>query len=225
MRVFKLILVALVFLITACQKQAEQAYVESKFAGQIIQGLKLHEVASPQSPVTNLIQIFQFVKHGYPYGIHHEFEQFGQNRGFTNSVAEKYIFFLPNQTGDTVHGQVVCISARPFESDGQQKRIYISKDGLDYVQHVISEANAMRFLQAVESTVVLPPTHVMPTPSDEARKMLHPPFVQEYEDFVWKLSERFGLESSMPVRWLLYGLIALVLLGLPGLWVWRRTRR
>ncbi len=214
----KLFLHILIFFVLAgCSRISDQSTVESKLGGYVVKLLKLHDVDSPDVPTTNLVQLFRFVKHGYPYGIHSEFAEFGRKKGFTNALSEKYIFFWPRFTNAQIEGELTCMSARPFYCDQKSCRIYIARSGSNYFYRIISENKAQAITREMASSVILPPSFSMPEPPPEAQDILHPPLGQRYEKFVWDLSEALGQESSMPVRWLFRILSGLTVLA-TALW-------
>lgn len=214
-----------VLVLAGCSKFLDQSTVESTLAGNVVKWLKLHDIDSPDVPTTNLVQLFRFVKHDYPYGIHAELARLGRRAGFTNAVSEKYIFFWPRFTNSQMDGEVVCMSAHPFGSEKALRRMYIAKSGSNYIQRMISEERAQAVMKEVKPNTVLPPSFAMPKPPPEALEILHPPLSQRYETFVWDLSEALGQESSMPVRWLLRGITVIATAALLGFWLWRRSRR
>src|SRR5688572_29949624 len=81
-------------MLLGCQRLDDQTSVESRVANDVTWWIKMHELAE-RTAVTNLAQTFPNLKHGYPYWQHHELTRFGKFAGFTNSLAEKYIFFWP----------------------------------------------------------------------------------------------------------------------------------
>ena len=211
--------------VAGCSHSVDQARTESKLASDVVKWLTLHEVESPNVPATNLVQLFHFVKHQYPYGIHAELRQLGRNAGFTNSVSEKYIFFSPRFASPQLEGELVCMSASPFRCGTNHCRIYIARRGSNFLYRVIPEKVAQEIANKAALSTVLPPHFLMPNPPPEAQDVLHPPLSQRYEKFVWNLSETFSQESSMPVRWHLRGVTVLAGLALLAFWFWRRSRR
>lgn len=215
----------LVFVCCSGCRPDNQAGLESRFANDIAWWLKFHDIEKPNTPVTNLVQLFPLGKLGYPYGTHREFLRFGRNRGFTNAVSEKYIFFWPRFASAQLEGELVCMSANSFRCGTNHCRIYIARSGSNFLYRVIPEKVAQEIANKAAASMVLPPHFLMPNPPPEAQDILHPSLNQRYERFVWNLSESLGQESSMPVRWLLRGVAVLAALALPGFWLWRRSRR
>src|SRR3954470_2716652 len=100
-------LAGIVFLSAGCRYVNRQEEVEAALAQDIIRGLKIYEVTSTNTAVTNLDQLLTL---WYPYVAHQKLSRFGKYAGFRTSIVEKYTFFWPRLTHRELLGEVVCMS-------------------------------------------------------------------------------------------------------------------
>src|SRR5690349_12949153 len=106
---------ALGFVVVAtagCRYINPQEDVETKLAQQLINHLKIYEIVSTNSPVTNMYQILSdSYPHSdqrfYPHEPHQQLLSFGEYAGFKTSVVEKYIFFLPRLVHPKFYGEAL----------------------------------------------------------------------------------------------------------------------
>lgn len=238
-------LFGLLLLTSACRYINPQDDIESKLAHDLIMRMKIYDVMSPNTPVTNLYQLFPNANSEpawYPHKLHQRLLDFGKYAGFKTSIVEKYVFFWPRLTHPKLYGEVICMSARPFpDINGRLIRAYISNTGKAEIFHPpgnsgtnpVSNAYAKTFIaedwvqlifrEAKPSIVPLPPSQQPPPLPPELRRTLN----HRYEEFVWNLSGALGQDSSMPVRIILKVGAIIVVCALTFFCVFfiRRSRR
>lgn len=214
--------------LSGCGRLNPQSEAESKFALHIISWIKDYDIISTNTPVTNLTQVFSVLNDGYPFGQHQEFSRFGKRAGFSNSLAEKYVFYWPRFSHRHVEGEVICMSAQPFARDSALLgRIYIARSGSNYIYRMLPEMTVQAVLKEAKPSVVpLGAVQRPPTPSAQVQEWLKPTLSQRYDRFVRDLSGALDQDSHDLVR---FGLpvIALLVFGVLT-WVcillWRRSR-
>lgn len=213
-----------------CGIAQRQTDAESKFAIDVTFWLKVNDVVSPGTQVSNLSQIFPVIPHGYSYYHHRELARFGKHAGFSNSIAEKYSFYLPPFTNRFVQGELLCISTKPFptERDGPH-RIYISRSGSNYIYRLIDEVHVQRiFSEAkplkVPSGEIKPP----PEPPPELAHQFRSGSEQPFERIVRSVANALDQDSASGMRLILkaaMGASVLVSLVILCSWIGRRWRR
>lgn len=197
--------------ISGCSLSERQPDVEADFTLEIITLMRFHDVEAAKTPVTNLNQLFLFVKNGYPHKTHQDLLRFGKHAGFTNSLAEKYTFFWPHFTHPWVEGKVICMSAQPFPWGKELRRIYIARSGSNYVYRSMSEARVQAVFREAKPTIVpLGVIEPQPKPPPEVAERLQTTPRRRFDKFVRDVAGALGQDSTSGVRMLL-------LIGLAGL--------
>lgn len=188
-------------LFAGCDRMRSQAEAEARFANDIARSLR--EYASiTNASVTNLAQLFPLMKYGYPFFHHAELSRFGERAGFSNSLAEKYVFFSSPFSNRYVQGEIICIGAKPFRWGNEGlRRFYIARLGVNYifrdlpedrVEMIVGEANPAFF----HLGDVQPP----PPRPREVQEWYNPSLADRYERLVWDLSGTLDQDSSTLVR-------------------------
>jgi hypothetical protein len=218
---------SLLLVFAGCGMIDRQVDAESKFAIDLAFWMKVNDAVSSDTPVTNLAQIFPVIPHGYSYYHHHEFARFGKHAGFTNSLAEKYVFFWPRFTNRFVEGNVICMSAQPFPKgqDGPH-RIYITRRGSNYIYRLMDEAHVQAvFKEAKPAIVPFGKIKPPPEPPPEVAEQLRTSPNEHFDKFTRDLANALGQDSASGIRMVLkIGMGAAAVLTVIFLFIWNSRR-
>jgi hypothetical protein len=201
-----ILLFGILILFSARRYINPQEDVEAKLARDLTSRMKIYDVMSTNTPVTNLYQLFpnaRFEPEWYPHRLHDQLLDFGKNAGFKTSVVEKYVFFWPRLTHSKLHGQVICMSAKPFpDVRGGPSRIYISFTGETYTKIFVPEDFVQGIFRETKPSIAPLPPIKPPPPS---------PFANEFDpgrplhEFARNLSGALGQDDPLLGQVIVYG--------------------
>jgi hypothetical protein len=107
----------------------EQVQAENRAASGLALRMTLQLNERPDIVFSNIQQALDITNVSELVHLEGTFDQFGTNRGYENSVLEKYVFMPPGVVADDgMGGDIVIMGARPFpNADGTLMRVFVAR--------------------------------------------------------------------------------------------------
>jgi hypothetical protein len=109
--------------------QQSQSYFENRVISSLAFRFRMFEIEHPNTTITNWTQLLTLNDHDVLFKLQTTYEVFGPDRGFENSILEKYVLMPPGViVDDQLGGEIVMIGAQTFPGpDGLPLRAIVAK--------------------------------------------------------------------------------------------------
>ncbi len=148
----------------------EQIQAENRAAGDLALHMTLQLPGTPSIVFSNLLQALELTNLTGLARMEATFDQFGTNRGYENSILEKYVFMPPGVIADDgLGGEIVIIGAQPFpKSDGTLMRSFVARMADRFRGFTDSEARVQRWIAKAGVEIPKPvPSEPIPRPENQ----------------------------------------------------------
>jgi hypothetical protein len=214
--------------VVGCRERPDQTVEEFNGAAFVMKQLSFYERHLPNTPITNLQQVFATLQTPYPSRYHYAFRAFGKHAGFKNSLFEKYVLVTKGFSNQIVKGTVAMLNAEAFpDRNGQYGRMICSKTDMfdsgwdvrwyseEQVQKIFREAG-----QSIPEPVHMPPPPDLQPPPRQ-------PLGVRVEEYFGDITRNWGLgtEAGKYLMWACFGFAAILAFVLVAIFWGRRLKR